>query len=307
MIAGMSLGISLGAGLALVPSPRDFPSLLETINLHHPTVFPGVPALYNALCHHPDVVAGRVNLGSIRVCISGSTALMRETKERFEGLSGGKIVEGYGLSEAPVVTHCNPLLGANKIGSIGMPIPDVDCRIVDPDDAERGMQPGQSGELLLRGPQLMKGYYRMPAETADALRTLDDGNTWLCTGDIVRMDEDGYFYIVDRKKELIKPGGFQVWPREVEEVLTSHPAVLEAGVAGVTDADRGEAVKAWIVLKPAASVSPEELQAWCRERLAPYKVPMLMVFRSQLPKSNVGKVLKRELVREHRESTDSAS
>jgi long-chain acyl-CoA synthetase len=306
MIAGMSLGVSLGASLALVPSARDIPALVDTIHRLRPSVFPGVPALYNAINHHTDVVEGRVDIGSIRVCISGSTALMRETKDRFEQLSGGKISEGYGLSEAPVVTHCNPLLGVNKIGSIGMPMPDVECRIVDPDDCERDVEPGGSGELLLRGPQLMKGYHNMPRETAETLRTLRDGKLWLLTGDIVRMDEDGYFYVVDRKKELIKPGGFQVWPREVEEVLASHPAVLEAGVAGVPDAERGEAVKAWIVLRPGARASSSEIRQWCRERLTPYKVPAWVVFRSQLPKSNVGKVLRRELVREHRQSADPA-
>lgn len=301
LIAGMSLGISLGASLALVPNARDLPSLLDTINKHRPTVFPGVPTLYNAIGNHPDVISGRVDLASIRVCISGSTALMRETKDRFEHLSGGRICEGYGLSEAPVVTHCNPLLGTNKIGSIGMPMPDVECRIVDPDNGERDVEPGESGELLLRGPQLMKGYHNMPAETAVTLRVMRDGKTWLFTGDIVRMDEDGYFYVVDRKKELIKPGGFQVWPREVEEVLAAHPAVLEAGVAGVPDPDRGEAVKAWVVLRPEAQASVDEISEWCRARLAPYKVPAQIVFRSHLPKSNVGKVLRRELVREHRE------
>jgi long-chain acyl-CoA synthetase len=168
------------------------------------------------------------------------------------------------------------------------------------------MEPGGSGELILRGPQLMKGYHHMPLETAETLRTLRDGKVWLLTGDIVRMDEDGYFYVVDRKKELIKPGGFQVWPREVEEVLASHPAVLEAGVAGVPDPERGEAVKAWIVLRPGESASSAEIREWCRERLTHYKVPSWVVFRSQLPKSNVGKVLRRELVREHSQSANPA-
>jgi long-chain acyl-CoA synthetase len=244
-------------------------------------------------------------LSSIKVCISGSTALMRQTKDRFEELSGGRICEGYGLSEAPVVTHCNPLLGANKIGSIGMPMPDVDCRVVDPDDGERDVYPGESGELLLLGPQVMQRYHNMPEETASTLRTLRDGQTWLFTGDIVRMDQDGYFYVVDRKKELIKPGGFQVWPREVEEVLSAHPAVLEAGVAGIPDPERGEAVKAWLVLRPGAGASPDEIKDWCRQRLVAYKVPSEIVFRSQLPKSNVGKVLRRELVREHFETGNS--
>jgi len=306
MIAGMSLGVSLGASLALVPSARDLPALLRTIDRHRPSVFPGVPALYNALSNSPDIVGRRVDISSIRVRISGSTALMRETKDRFEELSGGKICEGYGLSEAPVVTHCNPLLGVNKIGSIGMPMPDVECRIVDPDDCERDVEPGGIGELILRGPQLMKGYHNLPQETAQTLRTRRDGKVWLLTGDIVRMDGDGYFYVVDRKKELIKPGGFQVWPREVEEVVAAHPAVLEVGVAGVPDPERGEAIKAWIVLRPGQHVSSAEIREWCRQRLTPYKVPSWIVFRTALPKSNVGKVLRRELVREHRQSSNPA-
>ncbi len=299
MIAGMSLGVSLSASLALVPNPRDFSDLLETINTQHPTVFPAVPSLYNALNNHPEVKAGRVDLRSMRVCISGSTALLRETKERFEELSGGNICEGYGLSEAPVVTHCNPLHGTNKIGSIGMPMPDVNCKVVDPEDEQTDLAAGEPGELLIRGPQLMKGYHNLPEETANSLRRLPDGHTWLYTGDIVRMDEDGYFFIVDRKKELIKPGGFQVWPREVEEVIASNPKVLEVGVAGVPDPDRGEAVMAWIVLKLGQQAAPEEIQDWCRGRLAPYKVPTRIEFRPDLPKTNVGKVLRRELVRQH--------
>lgn len=299
MIAGMSLGMALAASLALVPSARDMPELLETIIRHHPTVFPGVPSLYAALNNHPDVEAGKVDLRSIKVCISGSAALPRHTKERFEALSGSRICEGYGLSEAPVVTHCNPLLGINKIGSIGMPMPDVDCRIVDPENAEREMPGGALGELLIRGPQVMKGYHNMPAETATSLRQRNDGQTWLFTGDIVRMDQDGYFYVVDRKKELIKPGGLQVWPREVEEAIAANPRVLEVGVAGIPDPDRGETVKAWIVLRPGQELTAEEIKAWCKERLAPYKVPTQFEFRSELPKTNVGKILRRELASQH--------
>jgi long-chain acyl-CoA synthetase len=299
MIAGMSLAVALGAGLALVPNPRDIDQLLATIGHNRPTVFPGVPGLYGAISNHADVQAGRVDLRSIRVCISGSTALLRETKERFEHLSGGTICEGYGLSEAPVVTHCNPLLGINKIGSIGMPMPDVDCRVVDPEDPEKPAGPGEPGELILRGPQVMLHYHNMPSETDVALRRLSDGRVWLFTGDIVRMDSDGYFYIVDRKKEVIKPGGFQVWPREVEEVIAAHPKVLEVGVAGVPDVEHGESVKAWIVLRPSVQATSEEIRSWCRDRLAAYKVPAECEFRRELPKSTVGKVLRRELVQQH--------
>jgi long-chain acyl-CoA synthetase len=304
MIAGMSLGIALGATLALVSNPRDLAATLAIINAHHPTVFPGVPSLYNALNNHPDVIGGKVALSSIRVCISGSTALLRETKERFEQLSGGRICEGYGLSEAPVVTHCNPLLGTNKIGSIGLPMPDVDCKIVNLEDGRTEVPTGAAGELLIHGPQLMDRYHNLPEETSIALRRLADGKVWLSTGDVVRMDSDGYFFIVDRKKELIKPGGLQVWPREVEEALAAHPAVLEVGVAGVRDTDGGEAVKAWIVLKPGRAASPQELQGWCRQKLAAYKAPTMIEFRPDLPKSNVGKILRRELVRQHQATLD---
>jgi len=212
------------------------------------------------------------------------------------------VFEGFGLSEAPTATHCNPLKGVNKTGSIGMPLPDVDCKIISLDDGETEMPVGEIGELVINGPQVMKGYHNMPTETANTLRTLKDGKVWLFTGDIARMDEDGYFYIVDRKKELIKPGGYQVWPREVEEVLVAHPKVLEAGAAGIPDPYRGETVKAWIVLKPGETVTEEELKAFCKERLAAYKVPTHYEFRTELPKTTVGKILRRELVRQHKEA-----
>jgi len=262
-----------------------------------------VPALYNGINNHPDVKAGKYNLSSIKACISGSAALMRETKEQFEKLTGGKVFEGYGLSEAPTGTHCNPLLGINKTGSIGMPLPNMECRIVSLDDGETDLPQGEIGELLLHGPQVMKGYHNMPTETANSLRKDKDGKVWLYTGDIVRMDEDGYFYIVDRKKELIKPGGFQVWPREVEEAIASHPKVLEVGVGGIPDPNRGETVKAWVVLKPGESLTVEELKAYCKVSLAPYKVPTHIEFRSELPKTTVGKILRRELVRQHKEES----
>jgi long-chain acyl-CoA synthetase len=301
MIVGMCLGMSLGASLIMVPNVRDIPDVLRTINKFRPSIFPGVPTLYTAINNHPDVIAGKVDLRSIKACISGSAPLLRETKETFEKLSGGKLFEGYGLSEAPVATHCNPLLGINKTGSIGMPLPDVECKVISLDDGETELALGEIGELVIHGPQVMKGYHNMPTETANSLRQLKDGRTWLFTGDIVRMDEDGYFYIVDRKKELIKPGGFQVWPREVEEAIAANPKVLEVGVAGIPDPYRGETVKAWIVLKPGQQTTPEEIKAWCKERLAPYKVPTHYEFRTELPKTTVGKILRRELVRQHKE------
>jgi long-chain acyl-CoA synthetase len=302
MVAGMHFGMASGASLVMIPNARDLKDLLENIKKYRPTIFPGVPTLYNALNNHPDVVSGKYDLSSIKACISGSAPLMRETKERFEELSGGKVFEGFGLSEAPTATHCNPLLGENRTGSIGLPLPDVDAKIISLDDGETEMPVGEIGEIVINSPNVMKGYHNMPTETANALRKLKDGKTWLFTGDIARMDEDGYFYIVDRKKELIKPGGYQVWPREVEEVLAAHPKVLEAGVAGIPDPYRGETVKAWIVLKPGETATEEELKAFCKESLAPYKVPTHYEFRDELPKTTVGKILRRELVRQHKET-----
>jgi long-chain acyl-CoA synthetase len=302
MVAGMGSAMAMGASMVLVPNARDLKDVLENIAKYKPTIFPGVPLLYNGINNHPDVKAGKYDLSSIKACISGSAPLMRETKERFEELTGGKVFEGYGLSEAPTATHCNPLLGVNKTGSIGLPLPDVDVKIISLDDGETELQQGEIGEIAVHGPQVMKGYHNMPTETANALRQLSDGKTWLFTGDIARMDEDGYFYIVDRKKELIKPGGFQVWPREVEEVIASHPKVLEVGVGGIPDPNRGETVKAWIVVKPGETLTVEEIKAYCKEHLAPYKVPTHYEFRSELPKTTVGKILRRELVRQHKES-----
>jgi long-chain acyl-CoA synthetase len=293
MVAGMFMAVASAMPMVMVPNPRDLDDVLGSIKSYKPTIFPGVPTLYNAINMHPDVQAGKYDLSSIKACISGSAPLMRETKMTFEELSGGKLVEGYGLSEAPTATHCNPLHGENKTGSIGLPLPDVHARIISLDDGVTELEVGEVGELVIKGPQVMKGYHNMPTETANALR---DG--WLYTGDIARMDEDGYFYIVDRKKELIKPSGYQVWPREVEEVIADHPAVAEVGVAGIPDAYRGETVKAWVVVKPGETVAADEIKAWCKERLAAYKAPTHVEFRDELPKTTVGKILRRKLVEE---------
>lgn len=295
MVAVMSLTVAMAGAMVMVPNPRDIPDLLENINKYHPTIFMGVPTLYNAINNHPDVLAGKVNLSSIRACISGSAPLLLETKRRFEALTGGKLAEGYGLSEAPTATHCNPLYGLNKEGSIGLPFPDVDCKIVSLDDGVTELGVNEIGELAIRSPNLMRGYWQMPTETENALR-----EGWLYTGDIARMDEDGYFYIVDRKKELIKASGFQVWPREIEEVLATHPKVQEVGVAGIPDPYRGETVKAWIVLRPGETATPEEIREWCQDKLAKYKIPTHIEFRTELPKTMVGKVLRRVLVEEEK-------
>ena len=301
MVAGMNFALSTGASMVMVPNPRDLKDVLDNISKYRASIFPAVPTLYNALNNHPDVLAGKYDLTSIKACISGSAPLMRETKEKFEELTGGSVFEGYGLSEAPTASHCNPLSGVNKTGSIGMPLPDVNCKIISLDDGVTEMAIGEIGEIVLQGPQVMKGYHNMPTETANALRELD-GEIWLFTGDIARMDEDGYFYIVDRKKELIKPGGYQVWPREVEETISEHPKVLEAGVAGIPDPYRGETVKAWVVVKPDETLTADEIKAFCKERLAKYKVPTHIEFRDELPKTTVGKILRRELVRQHKEA-----
>jgi long-chain acyl-CoA synthetase len=298
MVAGMLFAMASGATMIMEPDPRAMKDILGDIQKLHPTIYPGVPAMYNAINNNADVQAGKYDVSSIKACISGSAPLMRETKEKFEALTGGKLVEGYGLSEAPTATHCNPVYGENRTGSIGLPLPDVDAKIISLDDGKTEMPLGEIGELVIKGPQVFKGYHNMPTETANTLR-----EGWLYTGDIARMDEDGFFYIVDRKKELIKPGGYQVWPREVEEAISANPKVLEVGVAGIPDPYRGETVKAWVVVKPGETLTEDEIKAWCKERLAAFKVPTHIEFRNELPKTTVGKILRRELVRQHKEAS----
>jgi long-chain acyl-CoA synthetase len=284
--------------LSLVPNPRDIDDLLKTIQKVKPAFFNGVPTLYTAILNHPDVRAGKVDLRSIKLCFSGSAALMAETKRQFEEKTGARIVEGYSLTEGMMACCVNPVQGENKIGSIGMPLPDVDLRIVDADTGRTDLPIGEVGELVMRAPQCMSEYWNNPLETADTLRIADDGRVWLYTGDLAYLDRDGYVFLVDRKKDMLKTSGFQVWPREIEEVISAHPAVLEVGVAGIPDEVKGEVAKAWVVLKHGASATEEEIRAYCRERLAPYKVPARVEFRTQLPKTMVGKVLRRVLVAE---------
>lgn len=301
MVIAMNVGVALGASLVLVDNPRDTDDLVDHIRRYRVTLFPGVPALYQAINRHPGVQRGEVDLSSVKACISGSAPLLRETKLEFERLTGGRLMEGYGLSEAPTATHCNPMLGENRVGSIGLPLPDVDCRIVDVDDGITPKSAGEAGELIIRGPQIMAGYHRRPEETAQTLR---DG--WLYTGDIAYMDDDGFFYLVDRKKDLIKVGGFQVWPREVEEVIATHPGVREVAVAGVPHPERGEYVKAWVVTEPGATLDLDEIRRWCQGFLARYKIPEEVEFVPSLPRSSVGKVLRRELVRQEIEKSTTA-
>ena len=260
----------------------------------------GVPALYNAINNRPEVTSGNISLKSIRICVSGSAPLPPSTKREFERLSGGKLIEGFGMSEAPTVSHVNPVEGENRTGSIGLPIADMDMKIVDIETGETEMPVGEIGELAMAGPQLMVGYHNNPEETANTLRKDAQGKVWLYTGDIARMDEDGYFYIVDRKKDMAIIGGFNVYPNMVEKVLAEHPAVLEVGVAGIPHPDKDkegqETLKAWCVLRPEKSVTPEELIAFASERLARYEIPTRYSFVPALPKTTVGKTLRRELV-----------
>ena len=285
--------------LSLVPNPRDIDDLLKTIQSVKPTFFNGVPTLYTAILNHPRVRAGRIDLSSIKLCFSGSAALMAETKRRFEEKTGARIIEGYSLTEGMMACCVNPVYGTNKIGSIGLPLPDVDVRIVDAETGVGDLAPGEVGELVMHAPQCMSEYWNNPIETAAALRADSHGRAWLHTGDLAYIDEDGYVFLVDRKKDMLKTSGFQVWPREIEEVISAHPAVLEVGVAGVPDAAKGEVAKAWIVLKGGGDApTASEIRAYCRERLAPYKVPAHVEFRTELPKTMVGKVLRRVLVAE---------
>jgi long-chain acyl-CoA synthetase len=286
--------------LSLIPNPRDINDLLKTIRQVKPRFFNGVPTMYNAMLNHPDVRAGKVDLSSIKLCICGASALLAETRRQFEEKTGAVMLEGYSLTEAMMACCINPVRGQNKIGSIGMPLPDVDARIVDVENPAQEMTTGEVGELILRAPQLMLEYWNNPLETAETLRTYDAGKQWLHTGDLAYMDGDGFIFIVDRKKDMMKTSGFQVWPREIEEVIAAHPAVHEVGVAGVPDAVKGEVAQAWVVLKPDRSVTEDELRAYCRERLAPYKVPARVEFRKELPKTMVGKVLRRMLAAETR-------
>jgi len=287
-----------GATLALVPNPRDLPDLLATIRKVKPAFFCAVPTLYVALLNHADARPGAIDFTSIRFCFCGAAALLADTKKRFEALTRGVIVEGYSLTEAMMALCVNPVKGPNKLGSVGMPLPDVDVRIFDDDEGTRELAVKDVGEIAFSAPQLMTGYWNRPDETSLALRDHQIGGgtrRFLHTGDLGYLDEDGYLFIVDRKKDLIKTSGYQVWPREVEEAIASHPAVSEVGVAGIPDTKKGEAVKAWVVLRAGQTVSEADLRAYCRETLAPYKVPAHIDFRADLPKTMVGKVLRRAL------------
>jgi long-chain acyl-CoA synthetase len=287
MVVGAIFGVWCGAMQILVPK-FDVNLLLEAIKRYQPTYFPGVPTLFISLLNHAE--AKSFGLDRVRRFNSGSAPLPVEVIEQFEQMSGAMLYEGYGMTETAALGTTTPTLAKRKPGSIGLPVTGTECKIVDLETGTREVAVGEEGELCLRGPQVMKGYWNKPEETAEAMR---DG--WLHTGDVARMDEDGYFYIVQRKKDMIIVSGFNVYPNEVEEVLFTHPSVKECAVIGVADAYRGEAVKAFVVLKPEAQASEEELIEYCRARLARYKVPSLIEFSESLPKSAIGKVLRREL------------
>ena len=280
--------------LALVPNPRDIDDLLHTIKTLKPAVLPGVPTLFTALINHPKVKRDGSILKSLKLSVSGAAPLMLENKRRFEELTGGRIIDAYSLTESALASVFTPILGTYKHGSVGIPLPDVEVRIVEQENGLDILAELEVGEIIMRAPQIMKEYWQNPLETALVLR---DG--WLYTGDLGYLDADGYLFIVDRKKDVIKPGGFQVWPRDVEEIIAFHPAVFEVGVAGVPDAYQGEAVKAWVVLREGHQLSAEELQEHCRKDLAAYKVPKHVEFTTSLPKSTIGKVLRRTLVAAH--------
>ncbi|HZW69080.1 MAG TPA: long-chain-fatty-acid--CoA ligase [Pseudogracilibacillus sp.] len=296
MTTVMNLSVMYGSKMILLPK-FDAKEVLKTIQKHKPTLFPGAPTIYIGLLNHPDMK--KYDLSSIKACISGSASLPLEVQEKFEAITKGKLVEGYGLTETSPVTHANPIWGRRINGSIGLPWPDTDSMIVKEGTLEE--QPiGEVGEIAVRGPQVMKGYWNNKEATDKVLK---DG--WLLTGDMGRMDEEGYFYVVDRKTDMIIAGGFNIYPREIEEVLFEHPDIVEAAVIGVPDEYRGENVKAVIVKKPGSDLDEKALNTYCREQLAAYKVPRIYEFRDELPKTIIGKVLKRQLIEESIEKQES--
>ena len=295
MTCAMNAPVLTGTTMLMIPDPRDPKGILNTISKYKATTFCSVPTMYIALINTPDIK--KYDLSTVRACMSGAAPLPVEIQKKFEQLTGGRLVEGYGLTESSPVSHVNPLDDPkkNRPGSIGIPVPDTEAKIVDLETGTKDLKPNEVGELVINGPQVMQGYWNQPDETKNTLR-----GGWLYTGDIAKMDEDGYFYIVDRKKDMIDVSGLKVWPREVEEVLYEHPAVNEAAVVGVADAYRGETVKAYVTLKPGyqGKVTEEDIIKFCKDKIATYKAPRLVEFRDSLPKTLVGKILRRTLKEE---------
>ncbi|HMQ32038.1 MAG TPA: long-chain fatty acid--CoA ligase [Chloroflexaceae bacterium] len=296
MTVAMMYAIYLGMEIIIVPNPRPIDNVMSIMQKERATLYPGVPAMYIGIINHPKVAD--YDLKSVKACISGSAPLPMDVQERFGQITGGRLVEGFGMTEASPVTHCNPVYGTRKSGSIGVPLPDTEAKIIDLESGEPLSFDGESqGELCVRGPQVMKGYWNRPDETAATI----DAEGWLHTGDICKVDQDGYFFIVDRKKDMIIASGFKVLPRDVEEVLFMHPKVMEAVVAGIPHPTRGDdTVKAYIVPKPGEQPTAEEIKEFCKLHLAEYKIPRAVEFRSELPKTMVGKVLRRVLVEEEK-------
>jgi len=287
MTVGMNYTIAVGGNMVLLPK-FNLKEVIETIEKHKITNFPGVPAIYNAINNYKEI--DKHDLTSIKVCLSGAASLPTYVKQQFEKTTGAKLIEGYGLSEASPVTHANPIYGENREGSIGLPLPDTDAKVVDLKTGEE-LPPGKEGELIIRGPQVMKGYWNNEEETKQALK---DG--WLWTGDIAKMDEDGYFYIIDRKKDMIIVHGFNVYPRNIEEVLYKHPKVKEAAVVGIKKPEiADEVVKAYVVVKEGETLNKEELLNYLKEHLAYYEIPSEIEFTNEIPKSLIGKPLRRLL------------
>jgi long-chain acyl-CoA synthetase len=288
LTVAMNFPVRIAAAIVLMPDPRDIPQMISNIAKHRVTLFPGVPAMFNAIVNAPGLK--HLDLTSVTSCFSGSAPLPSDVLERFEALTGSKIVEGYGLTETSPVTHGNPLNGRRKIGSIGVPFPNTDMKVVSFDDGVTEVPAGTKGELLVKGPQVMRGYWNAPEESAAALT---DG--WLHTGDVATVDDDGYCFIVGRTKEMIIAGGYNIYPDEVDAVLMAHPAVHESATIGVPDPTRGETVKSFVVLREGQEASPDDLIAHCRRDLAPYKVPRSIEFLDELPRSSALKILRREL------------
>jgi long-chain acyl-CoA synthetase len=280
--------------MVVIPNPRDIDDLVATLRKEQPAVLHGVPTLFNALLSHPDVISGKVDFKSMKICYSAAAPLLQETKERFEKLTNGRLLDAYAMTETILAAVVCPVHSEYKPGSTGLPLPDVDLRVVDLETGLQDLPANTPGEIVIRAPQIMEGYWKRPDETADMIR---DG--WVFTGDVGYLDDDGYLFLIDRKKDVIKPSGFQVWPREVEEVIAAHPLVQEVCVGGVPDEQTSEAVKAWIVLKPGAHLDPDELRTFCRQKLSGYKIPRHIEFRDSLPKTMVGKHLRRLLVEEN--------
>jgi len=288
LTCAMNNAILMGWGHILVPKPQPEP-LLEAIGKFKPTFAPLVPTMYIGMLNHPEI--NKIDMTSIKGCFSGSAPLPVEVIKDFEEITGAVIVEGFGLTETSPVTHINPFAGGKrKVGSIGIPISDTECRIVDLNDGKTDVPVGETGELLIKGPQIMKGYWNKPEETAE---TLKDG--WLHTGDIAKMDEEGYFYIVDRIKDMIISSGYNVFPRDIDEVFYEHPKVVEACSIGIPHPTRSEAIKVFVVLKEGETATQEELIEYCKDKLATYKLPAEIEFKKELPKTNVGKILRKDL------------